>query len=415
MSTNIIVIGAGVVGVCSALALQESGHQVTLVDKVEPCNGASFGNAGAVINGSCLPTSAPGIIFDVINMIGQKHSPLSIRLSYFHKIFPWLLRFALQSRSSSFNQNAVHLNALSKNAVASWKLLTDKTPLSYLFNEAGWLRVYESEKTFSTTAMLSTLLDKMGTEYEILDSDGIRDLEPNLAHSYRYGFYQKNGLNITNPKKLIEAMVNLLIQRGGQYRRFEVNEIQLDNNKISLRGFDGCINADKVVIAAGAWSRHLSKQLGDDIPLDTERGYHLMLPESSIGLLNRPVMNGEHSFVLSPMEMGLRMTAQVEFAGLKLKPNYNRIRKLLPLAKQMLPKLESKEESVWMGFRPSLPDSLPVIDFSNRSKDVLYAFGHQHLGMTLGAVTGYLVSDMLGNNSSEIDVYPYRATRFNKW
>jgi len=415
MTNLTIVVGAGVIGVASALALQQSGHQVVLVDKVEPCNGASFGNAGAVINGSCLPTATPGIIFNVINMIGKKHAPLSIKLSYFYKILPWLLRFVLQSRISNFNQNAINLNALSKSAVDSWKLLTNKTELSCLFNETGWLRVYESEKTLATTIMLSTLLNKMGTQYEILDSEGLRDLEPNLAHSYRYGFYQKNGLNITNPHKLIDKMVKLLIAKGGEYRQFEVKEVLLENDKVLVKGGASCIKANKVVIAAGAWSRHLAKQLGDDVPLDTERGYHLMLPHSSVGLLNRPVMNGEHSFVLSPMEMGLRMTGQVEFAGLKAKPNYNRIRNLLPLAKQMLPKLESKEESVWMGFRPSLPDSLPVIGFSSHSKDVLYAFGHQHLGMTLAAVTGFLVRDMLNDETTEIDVTPYRATRFNQW
>jgi len=415
MANKTIVIGAGVIGAASALALQRNGHDVILVDKTEPCSGASFGNAGAIVNGSCVPTATPGILFDVISMIGQKHSPLSIKLSYLHKVFPWLLRFILQGRPSQFYQNALHLHSLSKNAVDCWRLLTDKTTLWSQFRSSGWLKVYESESTFSKTSLSRELFDKMGTKYEILDSESIRDLEPNLAPIYKNGFYQKDCLSIINPQKLVEDMVSLFVAQGGRYKQFAVKEIKLDKNKVTLSGINGNITASKVVIASGAWSRQLAKQLGDNIPLDTERGYHIMLPTSGADLLNRPVVNGEHSFVLSPMETGLRMTSQVELAGLKAEPNYTRIRGLMPLAKQMLPKLEQKEESVWMGFRPSIPDSLPVIGFSSRSKNVLYAFGHQHLGMTLGAVTGLLVADMLSNKTVEIDVFPYRATRFNKW
>ncbi len=414
MANKTIVIGAGVIGAASALALQRNGHNVILVDKVEPCSGASFGNAGAIVNGSCVPTATPNILFDVISMFGQKHSPLSIKLSYLHKAFPWLLRFILQGRSSKFNQNAAHLYALSKHAVSSWRLLTDKMALSSLFRESGWLKVYESENTFSKTSLSRELFDKMGTKYELLDADGIRELEPNLSPIYKHGFYQKDCLSVINPQRLVDGMVKQLVAHGGQYHQFGVEEIKLEGNKVSLKGINGSISVNKVVIATGAWSHHLAKQLGDNIPLDTERGYHMMLPSSSANLLNRPVVNGESSFVLSPMEAGLRMTSQVELAGLKAEPNYNRMRCLLPLAKTMLPKLELREESVWMGFRPSLPDSLPVIGYSSRSNSVLYAFGHQHLGMTLGAVTGLLVSDMLSGSVPRVDIEPYRATRFNR-
>ncbi|PHS20539.1 MAG: FAD-dependent oxidoreductase [Kangiella sp.] len=415
MSSKIIVIGAGVVGAASALALQKSGHDVILVDRSEPCSGASFGNAGAIVNGSCLPTATPDILSDVASMITQKHSPLFIKPSYLHRIFPWLVRFVLQGRTTKFNQNAFDLHALSKNAVDSWQLLTDKNELSKLFKDTGWLKVYESENTFNKTARSREMFDKMGTKYELLDSDAIRDLEPNLAPIYKHGFYQKDCLSVTNPQKLVEGMVKLLVTQGGQYQKFDVAEIKTNGDKVYLNGINGSINADKVVVASGAWSRNLAKQMGDNIPLDTERGYHIMLPSLGADLLNRPVVNAEYSFVLSPMETGLRMTSQVELAGLNAKPNYDRIRRLLPLAKSMLPELELREESVWMGFRPSLPDSLPVIGFSSRSNKVFYAFGHQHLGMTLAAVTGFMVADMLNGKTSEIDACPYRPTRFNRW
>ena len=412
MADRIVIIGAGVVGAASALALQKDGHDVTIIDREAPCSGASFGNAGAIINGSCAPTAMPGICFDAIKMLSQASSPLSIRPSYFHKILPWLMRFIWQGRSSAAYLNASYLHALSQHAVVSWRELIEHTELASLFRETGWLKVYQSEKTFASTKVARELLDKMGTKYEILNAAQIRGLEPNLAPIFNYGIYQKDSLSIIDPQRLIQGMVDLFVNRGGCYKKFAVNTIKINNDKIQMSGADGLLSADQVVIAAGAWSRTLAKQLGDKIPLESERGYHLMLGQSTSSLINRPILNGENSFVLSPMSTGLRMTSQVEFAGLTAPPNYNKIRKLLPLVKQMLPNIDTSEESVWLGFRPSLPDSLPVIGFSKNTKRVLYAFGHQHLGMTLGAITGGIIADMLSNKTPRVPIHPYRPNRF---
>jgi len=414
MSSEVIIVGAGVIGAASALALLKDGHKVTLVDKKSPCSGASFGNAGAIVNGSCAPTAMPGIFFDAIRMLVQTNSPFSIKPSYFPKITPWLLRFILQSRSSTVFNNAKHLHALTQHAVESWHQLTNNTELTSLFRETGWLKVYELEKTFADTSKSRELLDKMGTNYELLTGSQIHDLEPNLAPIFKRGFYQKDSLSITNPGRLVRGMVDLFVSRGGTYKQFDVNHITTNNDQVTLRGSLGELTADKAVIAAGAWSGSLAKQLQDNIPLDTERGYHLMLPKSSSSLLSRPVVHGESSFVLTPMETGLRMASQIEFAGLNAPPDYKKIRSLLPRVKSMLPKVETREESVWLGFRPSLPDSLPVLGFSSKTNKVIYAFGHQHLGMTLAAITGFLISDLLSNRTPRVPISPYRPNRFNK-
>lgn len=415
MSNHIIIVGAGVVGVSSALALQKSGRKVTLIDREAPCSGASFGNAGAIVNGSCAPTSMPGIFFDAIKMLRQANSPLSISPSYFHKIMPWLIRFIWQSRSSTVYKNARSLHALSQYAVASWRELTENTELESLFRETGWLKVYQSEKSFiAGTRGARELLDKMATKYEILNAKQIRDLEPNLAPIFNYGFYQKDSLSIIDPQRLVQGMVDLFVTRGGDYKKFAVDNININDNNIQISSSDGNLSADQVVIASGAWSRKLAKQLGDNIPLETERGYHLMLPQKTNTLLSRPVVNGDNAFVLSPMATGLRITSQVELAGLKMPPNYDKIRALLPLVKQMLPDVDTHEESAWLGFRPSLPDSLPVIGFAKRTKRVVYAFGHQHLGMTLGAITGLIITDLLNNKTPRVPIYPYRPNRFNR-
>lgn len=412
MPSKIIIIGAGVVGAASALALQKDGHDVTLVDREAPCAGASFGNAGAIVNGSCAPTAMPGIIFDAIRMLSKSDSPLTVHPAYFHRILPWLVRFILQSSTSNVNNNAKHLHGLSQHAVASWQQLTAQTELSSLFRETGWMKVYETEKSFDGTKNSRQLLDKMKTPYEVLDASQIHDLEPNLAPIYKRGFYQKDSLSITNPDRLVKGIVELFVNRGGSYKQFAVNSIKHKGNDIELESTNENLVADKVVIAAGAWSRSLAKQLGDNIPLDTERGYHLMLSESTSSLLSRPVVSGDDAFVLSPMETGMRMSAQIEFAGLDIAPDYSKIRKLLPDAKRMLPKIDIQEESVWMGFRPSLPDSLPVLGISTKSDKVLYAFGHQHLGMTLAAITGLTVADLVANRKPPIALSPYRPNRF---
>lgn len=413
MSGNTIIIGAGVIGAATALALQKDGHAVTLVDRSGPCAGASFGNAGAIVNGSCAPTAMPGILFDAVRMLTRPNSPISIRAAYLGKIAPWLFRFILQSRRSRVDRNAADLYALTEHAVASWRRLSEGTELSALFRAGGWLKVYEHEKTFAAAAYARALLDKHGSRYELLGAADIRDLEPNLAPIYQRGIFQQDSLGITNPERLVMGMVDLYTSRGGVYKQFAVDRVVLADDSIRLEGQGERLRADKVVVAAGAWSRTLARQLGDDIPLETERGYHLMLPESSGALLSRAVVNEESSFVLTPMESGLRMVAQIEFGGLDIAPNYSRIRALLPHAKRMLPKLEIEEKSVWMGFRPSLPDSLPVLGFASKSQNVFYAFGHQHLGMTLGAVTGEIVADLFANREPPMDLSPYRPDRFN--
>ncbi len=412
MSDHIIIIGAGVVGAASALALQADGHNITLVDRQAPCAGASFGNAGVIVNGSCVPTAMPGILFDVLRMASQPLPPLSIRASYALKILPWLTRFVWQSRAAAVASNAKHLHALTRHGVTSWHQLTANTALAASLVDAGWLKVYESEKTFAATARARELMTGMGVRFEVLNGGQIRELEPNLAPIFNYAYYQRDCLRITNPQRLVQGMVDLFTSRGGVYRQFEVDLVQARGDKVRVEGLNGALLAERVVIAAGAWSRSLAQQSGDKVPLDTERGYHLMLGSSAGELLSQPVLNGESSFVLAPMESGLRLTSQIEFAGLKAPPDYRRVRSLIPAAKRMLPALKGREESVWMGFRPSLPDSLPVLGFSSQSNRVLYAFGHQHLGMSLGAITGQLIADLVAGRETAVDMHPYRANRF---
>jgi D-amino-acid dehydrogenase len=408
----IAVVGAGIVGASVALALQRDGHQVTLLDRAEPCAGASFGNAGAIVNASCPPTAMPGATLDALRMLTQPFAPLAIQPAYLHKLLPWLLRFVLESRRSRVNENARNLHALTRNAIAGWRRLADGTDFGRFLNDGGWLKVYESERSFLATADSRDLMDANEVNYEVLTARDIHDLEPNLATIYKRGIFQRDSLWISSPQRVVLGMVELLVERGGRFNTFDVHSIDVDNDGVELKSATNSLRADKVVVCAGAWSKMLARQLGDKLPMDTERGYHLMLPAENNRLLKRPVMNGEHSFVLVPMRTGLRLTGLVELADVDADPNYQLIRRLIPAASRMLPGIDVAEESVWMGCRPSLPDSLPVIGTSKRSKNVLYAFGHQHLGITLGPATGLIISALIAGCDPGIDVQPYRPGRF---
>lgn len=409
---SIIIIGAGVVGAATALVLQQDGHQVTLVDREWPCYGASFGNAGLVVNASCAPTAMPGIVFNVLRMIGRPLSPLTIRPSYVLEVLPWMARFVNESRRARVHANATALHALTQGAVQSWRMLTANTVLHELLRQLGWLKVYESEKSFAATAYARLLMDELRVPYETLDGGDIQALEPELAPIFAHAILQRDSLQISNPAQMIHGMVELFASRGGRFRKFDVQRIAIGDQQIEIHQPSESMAADKIVIAAGAWSGALAAQIGDLVPLDTERGYHLMLPVTNNAMLGRPVMSGDYSFVLSPMETGLRLSGQVEFAGLDAAPDYRRVRRLLPIAARILPGLDTEEQSVWMGCRPSLPDSLPVLGFSSQCNSILYAFGHQHLGMTLGPVSAHIIADLLAGRDPEIDLNPYRVDRF---
>jgi len=409
---SVVVVGAGVVGASTALALQQDGHRVTLVDRDQPSAGASFGNAGIIVNESCVPTALPGVAMNAIRHLGNPLAPLSIRPAYFHRILPWLMRFMSESRPSRVSQNARHLHALTKTAASSWRQLTIGTELDQLLNPGGWLKVYETERSFAASNRARAVMDAVGKPYEILTAPDIQDLEPNLSPIFERGIFQKDSLSITNPERMVQGMVDLFVGRGGTFERFNVHGIGIGSDEIELRDSRTAMSARKVVIATGAWSKELARQMGNTVPLDTERGYHLMLSAGDSSLLQRPVMNGDRYFVLCPMETGLRLTGQVEFAGVDAVADYRKIRRLLPVAKRMLPAFDSTEESVWMGCRPSLPDSLPVLGFATNSNNVLFAFGHQHLGMTLGPVTGQIIADLVAGRDPGIDMAPYRPERF---
>lgn len=410
---SIAVVGAGIVGVSAALFLQRDGHAVTLIDRKGPAAGASYGNAGGVVSAACAPLGMPGLLWRVPRMLMDPTGPLVLRWRYLPRIAPWLLRLVLASRPARVERIADALAALNGGAVEAWRSLAAQAKLSDLLCPVGWLEVFETDAGLASTAAERDLMARRGVPFEVLNADELRQLEPALAPIFRHGFFMPGCDFVANPGRAVEGLVADFVGRGGRLVQAEVSGFSLGERPYRVLGPSGAVGeADAIVLAAGAWSRGLARRLGVSVPLDTERGYHLMLPPVDRGL-GRPTIHGELSFALCPMEHGTRLTSQVEFAGLDAPPDFRRVRGLLGAVKRMLPAVETEERSAWLGHRPSLPDSLPAIGPVEGAPGVYVGFGHGHLGLTQGPVTGRILADLVAGRDPGIDMRPYRPDRWS--
>jgi D-amino-acid dehydrogenase len=346
-------------------------------------------------------------------MLLHPAGPVRLRWSYLPRIAPWLLRFLLAGRRGQVDRIAAALQPIVTRAYDAHRELADLTGIHDVLRPVGWLKVYETEAGFAESALERELMARQGIRFEVLGTDELRQLEPNLAPRFIKGLFQPDSAFASYPFRLIDGYARHFQQGGGRILQERVRSIEpLEGKGVRLRSELGIHSFDTVVVAAGAWSRQFASQIGDRVSLDTERGYHLNLERGEAGELRRPVVFPEQGFVLAPMQDGIRLTSGVELGGLDAPPNFAPIYKLLPLARVALPGLSDNVTREWMGYRPSTPDSLPVIGRSPRCPSVIYAFGHGHLGLTLGPITGRLVAAMVADRTAEFDLTPYRPDRF---
>jgi D-amino-acid dehydrogenase len=415
-SNRVVVIGAGVVGACTALMLQRYGHAVTIIDPKPPGEGASFGNAGCFNASSIVPMSMPGLWKDVPRWLLGPLGPLSVRWSYVPRIIPWLARFMRSGRPEKVVAQASALRGLLQPTVELMTSLAKEAGAEDLIRHQGHLYIYRSEKGFRKDQGGWTLRRENGVKLQILDQAALHEFDPALApHYYRGVFLEENG-HTTNPSKLVKRLVEQAVRNGGSLIAATAQAIVLDGHEVrAVQTSAGEIAADCVVIAAGAHSKPLADQMGDRVMLDTERGYHLMIrdPEVKPAI---PTTEAEGKFIVNAMEEGLRLAGTVELGGLDLPPDWRRARILLESARQMLPGLAAdySEERLtqWMGFRPSMPDSLPVIGPSTRSPQVLYGFGHGHVGMTAAPMTAKILAASISGQNLGVDISAFSPSRF---
>lgn len=409
---KVTVIGAGIVGMSIALRLLREGHKVTVVDRVDPGQGTSFGNAGAIVDGSAAPNSTPDTIKSVPSMLFDKqNSPLVIRWRYLPKIAPWLMRFLLEGTPARAEANSIALHAIASRASEGWLSLAKGSAVESMIKPVGWLKVFNNEPEFESFKQSLVYSERRNAMPQLLNADELRQLEPSLSGDYRFGAFWPDARFVINPRRAVEEFAHVFAAEGGKILKREVTSIDTGDGARTVVTREGNLTSDDIVIACGAWSRKLAASLGDDVMLDTERGYHLMLPLEGQPKINRPILNASKYFVLAPMEEGIRLTCKVEFAGLEAPPDYSIPRHYLKLAAGMIPGLDTREQSVWMGYRPSLPDSLPVIGRATHFEGIYYAFGHQHLGLTLGPATSVLIADMIAGREPTLDMTPYRPNR----
>ncbi|MDX6749482.1 FAD-dependent oxidoreductase [Geminicoccaceae bacterium 1502E] len=409
---HVVVVGAGIVGASCALFLQRDGNQVTLVDPREPGGGTSLGNAGIISLGSVSPVGTRAMLARVPSMLLDRNSPLSVRWRHLPELLPWLARLVLASRPERVEELSRALAALLDRADQAHDILIQQCGLANLVRSGGWLKIACSpEKLEASTAGERAMLERHGRAFEMLDAAQVRDLEPALSPEVAGGLLLPHNRAVRHPQRYVAGIVATFLERGGRHVRAPARELLIEEGRLAgVASEAGTLPADAVVIAAGAFSRKLAGHAGLRVPLEAERGYHLMLPHPA-ETLRRPVYSIDDGFVLAPMEHGIRLTGGVELASLEAPPDFRRVRRLVPRAQRLLPQLSAEIRSEWQGHRPSLPDSLPVIGRAPGHDNLFLAFGHQHIGLTLGPVTGQLVADLVAGREPPVDLAPYRADR----
>ena len=404
------IIGAGIQGVCSALFLQKKGHQVIIFDKDEPGCAASYGNAGHFSPYASVPLNRPDVLSDVPSMLLSSKGPLALKWNYVPKMIPWFLKFIKNCTKKNMMHTAKYMHQILDLALPAYDELFDEIDLDGLIKNNGIMYIWNNQNIKSRELEIK-IRNELGVKQKILNPKEIHDLEPNIKPIYDGGVFYEYAKHTTNPKKVLQKLFDLFIQKGGKFLKYNIKDLNFDNQKPVIRTETQRFIFDKVIIACGAFSKKFSDDLYENIPLDTERGYHVHFKDYQ-HLISRPVVFSNRGFGMTPMEQGLRVVGTVEFGGLENPPSKSRIKNLIDNAKFMLNDLPEHEDE-WLGFRPTLPDFLPVIGPSKNYKNVFYSFGHHHLGWTLGAISGKIISKMITQEKTNLDLKPYSSLRFN--
>ena len=404
------VIGAGIQGVCNALFLQKKGFEVTLFDRDEPGNSATYGNAGHFSPYASVPLNRPDVLADIPSMLLSSRGPLALKWNYVFKMIPWFIKFIMNCSKKNMMHTAKNMHQILDLALPAYDELFEEIDINGLVENKGIIYIW-NDKNLKSRELENSIRKELGVDHQILSPKEIHDLEPNIKPIYHGGVFYNYARHARNPKKILIKLFENFIQKGGKFLKLNVQEINFDDNKPVIRSEVQRFIFDKLVITCGAFSKQLTDKLHENIPLDTERGYHIHFKDYD-HLISRPVVHANYGFGMTPMEQGLRVVGTVEFGGLNNPLTKARIKNLIENAKEMLDGLPEHEDE-WLGFRPSLPDFLPVIGPSKNYKNVFYSFGHHHLGWTLGAISGKIISKMITNENTNLDLKPYSSLRFS--
>lgn len=413
---SVIVIGAGVVGLSSALWLQRYGHSVTIVDENPPLRGAdfsracSYGNAANIALNACLPVPGPGIAWRVPNMLADRASPLSVFWRDLPQLLPWLAAFLRAGSKEQFERSVGVLGQLIRFAEAGHAPLMEESATARLKRPRGALHLFHTEQTFEAAMPGIRKREEQGVRFELLDAGGVCEREPHLAPLYVGGVHYTDCYSIDEPLTYAVGLGEAFQARHGRFAKGRVSAIVPRDECVDVIVDGIAETADRVVLAAGAWSARLARTMGDQVLLNTERGYHVLFPEGE-KLLSTPTMYPEHGFYMTPLSEGLRCAGTVELGGLDQPHRPKRCAIIAQKSLRLLPGLGEPTRE-WLGFRPSTPDSLPFIGESPRDWRVVHAYGHGHIGLTLAGITGRIVADLVSGQMPPVDTAPFDPGRF---
>ncbi|MEO7224113.1 MAG: FAD-binding oxidoreductase [Devosia sp.] len=409
---DVAIVGAGIIGICTAFKLQEVGRSVVLIDRKGMAEETSRGNAGAFAFSDVIPLATSGVFGKLPKWLSDPLGPLTIRPEYLPQITPWLLRFWRAGWPDRVAAGIRAQSALMRVARAEAESLISSAGLGSMIRSDGILELYETEGELRGTAKDDAAKAAEGIEFRHVRGAELAELQPGLSPRIACGTFIPKWQTVSDPYDYAVAVGKAAMERAVTFRKGEVSQLRPQDDGVIIEFSDGsAMRARQVVVAGGAWSKRLTSPLGDDIPLETERGYNTTLPGHSFDL-KRQLFFGGHGFVVTPLATGIRVGGAVELGGLNLPPNFKRADAMLQKAARFMPGLVTSGGKQWMGFRPSLPDSLPAIGFSRRSRNIVYAFGHGHLGLTQSAATGRLVANLLTGATQPIDMSPFSPQRF---
>ena len=412
--SSVGIVGAGIQGVCVGLQLIKKGIPVTIFDRHDPLSNsykpASYGNAGHFSPYAVLQFNRPDILYDVPKMLLSSYGPLSLKWNYVPKLFPWFLNYLKNFNKKSMLNTAKYMHQILNLSNDAYEEIFREIDITNLVEKKGIIYIW-TNKNLKSRELEIKVRNDLGIEQKLLSKKEILELEPNLNPVFDAGVIYEKAMHARDPHGILKAIFKLFLKKGGKFIQENIISLQQKNvNQTIIKSEKEEYIFEKTVLASGAFSKKFTDQLGENIPLDTERGYHVHFKKKD-HLISRPVIFLDRGFGLTPMNQGLRAVGTVELGGLKNPPTKKRIDYIIKCAQELLPEL-GKHQDEWLGFRPTLPDFLPIIGPSLKNRNIIYAFGHHHLGWTLGAVTGKIVSGIVTEEKTNLDLSPYSSKRF---
>ena len=409
------IIGSGIQGVCTGLQLIKKGIPVTIFDRQDPLSQdfkpASYGNAGHFSPYAVLQLNRPDILFDVPKMLFSSYGPLALKWNYVPKMLNWFFYYLKNCNKKSMMHTAKNMHQILSLSNDAYEEIFQEIDTNGLVEKKGIIYIW-TNKNLKSRNLEIKVRDELGIKQKLLSQKEVLELEPNLNPVFDAGIIYESAMHARDPHEILKQIFRLFLKRGGKFIQTNIKSVeQSKNDETIVKSENEEYKFEKSVVASGAFSKQFTDQLGEKIPLDTERGYHVHF-KGQEKLISRPVIFLDRGFGMTPMNQGLRAVGTVELGGTENPLSKKRIDYVIRCAKELLPQLGAHEDE-WLGFRPTLPDFLPILGPSLKNKNIIYAFGHQHLGWTLGAITGKIVSGIVAGEKTNLDLSPYSSKRFN--